>query len=147
MRNPNRSRIFEQTNTVMPYHVTTYRLQKGASVKIEGDGNKVLRDILFDQCNLCRHCGCRMVLPHGSDARRNVCTIEHIYPKTDLRRLTVNGDKFKSILCQKCNNEKGTYDSWNQMQKRYEQLHPPVDLFELIVPFKSFTGWLKSIKN
>src|SRR4051812_8662309 len=80
--------------------------QQWAKIKL-----KLLRKAKYKCC----YCKTKVFIweqKEGAKTPDKTATIEHVYPKSDIRRLLAgNKQKYLKIACSKCNGEKGTVDS------------------------------------
>lgn len=82
---------------------------------------KKLRTLLFNrEGGYCHWCGTKTFLAKGIVKDANQATIDHLYPKTDPRRIEVSWKRLSELAvnsCRKCNNERGnkTIEEWDRI--------------------------------
>lgn len=88
---------------------------------MSSNNTKKLRRLLRENGPKCHYCGCTTVPPTPGKASQahNSATVEHIYPKIDLRRYAEGGN-IVVIACRRCNSNRGTTEA-DKMTRNYLQ--------------------------
>lgn len=83
------------------------------------DNNPILSKLYISGSKKCAYCGSYVCRSRTSSVRwPNTATIDHVYPRYDIRRYAMGGDKKVVLCCYECN-QKRTRRDFNAMNDQY----------------------------